>query len=280
MAHELRDTYEHTRLGKEAQRLEAQGAAWTTNIGYHLHEKVRQSFQAELHVADVGCGTGSYLVELSQELPSSSHFDGFDISSTQFNNSLPDNVTLHVADAKQPFSAEFHGKFDVVHLRLLVSAFSKDDWEPVAKNLSQLLKPGGAIQWEEADLPGTKRLRGKPGTSVDALDYALQTMEDALISRYSYGFNTLPQAFKNVGFLAVFQDVVSSDRIPETRENFARVNVQACAGWARWMALERGQPIWAEQDLQELERKMEMEIQMGAYVRYDIYVTIGFKPRA
>lgn len=48
---------------------------------------------------------------------------------------------------KKPFPAEIHGKYDLVHVRMLVAAMLPEEWEPAVRNLTQLLKPGGFLQW-------------------------------------------------------------------------------------------------------------------------------------
>jgi hypothetical protein len=43
------------------------------------------------------------------------------------------------------------GTFDVLHLRLLILGLPTGSWKTACENLFQLLRPGGWIQWEEAD---------------------------------------------------------------------------------------------------------------------------------
>jgi hypothetical protein len=41
--------------------------------------------------------------------------------------------------------------FDVIHLRLLVLGLPRNTWKLACENILSLLKPGGWVQWEEAD---------------------------------------------------------------------------------------------------------------------------------
>jgi hypothetical protein len=84
-----------------------------------------------------------------KDFPSTCQFDGFDYSPAAFppKDQLPSNVTLNVADAKQPFAEEFRGKYDVVCIRFINAAMKPEDWVVVARNAAQMLKPGGALQW-------------------------------------------------------------------------------------------------------------------------------------
>lgn len=41
--------------------------------------------------------------------------------------------------------------FDVIHLRLLILGLPRNTWKTACENIFALLKPGGWVQWEEAD---------------------------------------------------------------------------------------------------------------------------------
>ncbi|OAA62716.1 hypothetical protein SPI_04256 [Niveomyces insectorum RCEF 264] len=82
-------------------------------------------------VADIGTGTGVWLVDLAAHLPADARL---------------------YADALQPFAPALHGQYDLVHVRLLVLALRAGDWAPLAANLLTLLRPGGWLVWEEVDL--------------------------------------------------------------------------------------------------------------------------------
>lgn len=106
-------------------------------------------------VADVGTGTGAWLVDLARELPPTSSLYGFDIDTNKFApaDTLPSNVTLAAGDALEPPPEEHRGKYDVVHARLFIYALRKEDWDVMARNMLALLKPGGWILWEETGYP-------------------------------------------------------------------------------------------------------------------------------
>lgn len=66
---------------------------------------------------------------LARRMPKSYNFVGFDISDDQFPipESIPENVSFRVADAKRDPPAEFLGKFDIVHLRLFFCVVDNND---------------------------------------------------------------------------------------------------------------------------------------------------------
>lgn len=253
------------------------------NLDYLLHPSIEDNLTGTSRIADVGVGTGSYLVALSEQLAPTCRLDGFDISSAQFRQpqELPQNVHLHVHDAKQPFPTQFFAAFDAVHLRLLVSAMDKDDWAIVTCNVIQLLKPGGAIQWEEGDFINRRRLRGGGrGSSGDFLRFALQVNVTALSDRYKYGFSTLPQTFGDAGLNNIYTDIVATDRVPETRESMGRLSAVAVFGWARKERDAGRGDFWPGFKLEDVERKAYEDLDSGAYSRFDIYCTIAFKPES
>jgi chemotaxis methyl-accepting protein methylase len=73
------------------------------------------------------------------------------MSTEQFPAEKRANVSFSTMNILDPVPESLHNKFDVLHLRLLVLGLPKDTWTQAARNLQQMLKPGGWLQWEEAD---------------------------------------------------------------------------------------------------------------------------------
>ena len=94
----------------------------------------------------------------------------------------------------------------------------------VAANALRLLKPGESIQWAEADFLGSEYLRNGLQGSSRALQYVGRRFQEGLGHRLQFGYSTLPVVLEQQGFQDVFQDVVASDRVPETREALTRVS--------------------------------------------------------
>lgn len=53
---------------------------------------------------------------------------------------LPDNLSLHVHDAFQPFPEEHLGKYDLVHVQFFITIVRESDPLPLIKNLITLLR--------------------------------------------------------------------------------------------------------------------------------------------
>ncbi|KAF4988251.1 hypothetical protein FGRMN_9875 [Fusarium graminum] len=140
--------------GVEENRLSIQHECWwkvtktliPPNIKSHLDSLGRPPA-----VADVGTGTGIWLRDFANEVDSGARLDGFDIDNSKFlpSGDLPENVKLSLGDVFEPISKDLVGQYDLVHVRLLMVALKAGDWEPVAKNLMSLLRPGGYILWDE-----------------------------------------------------------------------------------------------------------------------------------
>lgn len=64
---------------------------------------------------------------------------GFDISDAHFPSTPRENMTFVKHDMLKPFPQEYHGTFDLVHLRLMVLALKKEQITTAAENAAALL---------------------------------------------------------------------------------------------------------------------------------------------
>ncbi|KAL2840177.1 S-adenosyl-L-methionine-dependent methyltransferase [Aspergillus pseudoustus] len=132
-------------------RLDCQHNLFRMYNGYVLHPAI--PIHPDLKVAEIGTGTGIWLLELASQLPSTVLLDGFDISDRLFPHSslLPSNLKLGVMDSFGDVPADLVGKYDVVHLRLWCCVVTGGDPSRLIRSAMGLLKPGGYLQWDEAD---------------------------------------------------------------------------------------------------------------------------------
>lgn len=155
------DTYLLPRDDSESIRLSLQHYALVRRQGWLLHPKVEEAISGldSPQIADVACGTGIWAVEVAERLPRAS-VTGLDISAGQFMPkwTLPANVTLNILDLLGEVGPEYHGKFDVVHVRLLLTAGPLTDPRNFTKTFSKLLKPGGYLQWEDIPYPSVQQV--------------------------------------------------------------------------------------------------------------------------
>ncbi|KAI7157505.1 hypothetical protein KC349_g5603 [Hortaea werneckii] len=148
------DTYTGlTRDQEESERLNLQHDLYIKSTGFHLHPRIAATLPTDAHIAEVATGTGIWLRSLAAASSLSSpgwKFSGFDLSAEQFPPE-PERkgVDFRVLDILKPPPEEERGKYDMVHVRLLVCGLKGSDWRRAATNIRALLKPGGWVQWHE-----------------------------------------------------------------------------------------------------------------------------------
>ncbi|MCJ1377998.1 hypothetical protein MMC17_001094 [Xylographa soralifera] len=193
-------------------RLNCQHLLWKANTGYLLHPEI--PITDGLRIADIGTGTGMWPIEVSKTLPPSTQLDGFDISGDRFPPAewLPTNVRLSTADAFAPVPVHLVGKYDVVHLRMMVIVVKgQDDLETLMKNLVLLLKPGGYLQWSDCDPASIAAIPSRPDVPHPATSRMLEQMLAMNVARgadWSW-VSVLPALFSRASLT-----VLTSDRLP------------------------------------------------------------------
>lgn len=163
-------------------RLNFQHYLWKASLKFNIHPSIPKPGQ-EAHIADVATGTAIWLAEAAHELPNA-QLDGFDIDLTQAppKEWLPPNTQLRYWNVFDSIPDDLQGKYDIVHVRLLVLVVENSDPRPIIRNLVKMLKPGGYLQWDDLNYPGTH---------VKAIDKSLQTpaLQELRDMVYSRGRN-------------------------------------------------------------------------------------------
>ena len=133
-------------------------------------------------VLDVGCGPGSWLIELAKTYPHISLLAGIDISGHMITHArlqaqvaeVNECVEFHVGDALRmlEYPTSF---FDLVHQRLGLSFIRTWEWPKLLGEYQRVCKPGGIICiTENAMMPQTNSpaLQQLSQWLIDALYYA------------------------------------------------------------------------------------------------------------
>ncbi|KAI0181066.1 hypothetical protein GGR52DRAFT_583516 [Hypoxylon sp. FL1284] len=124
---------------RSSARLYLQHLLMQNTLGYFLEPVIEKSIvtgSQPLKVADLACGNGTASTFNPVNFPDPAH--------------LPASVSLKQLDIlAKPLPAELSGVYDVVHIRALGSIISNGDITPVLSVASEILKPGGFLQWEE-----------------------------------------------------------------------------------------------------------------------------------
>jgi ubiquinone/menaquinone biosynthesis C-methylase UbiE len=145
---------------EEMNRLQIQDHLYTASMGGVLPEQPDPTrFQ---RVLDVGCGTGNWLIELAQTVPSCTRLVGVDVSlkfieyarEQAKDAQVSDRVEFHVADALRLL--EFPDKsFDLVNHRLASSWLRTWDWRKLLQEYRRVCRPGGVVRITEYEGMGT-----------------------------------------------------------------------------------------------------------------------------
>ena len=157
------EVYQLTRDKKESTRLNEQHR-WIRDLCYGnlVHKSI--PLKQVKTIADIGTGTGIWMEDLAAHLKASPEmkekkfeFVGFDLSSDQFpagGNDTDAEFVVH--NVMEPFPVRYHGKFDLIHIRLLVAALRPQDLQGVILNISELLrKPPIGVSIEFTVLRGS-----------------------------------------------------------------------------------------------------------------------------
>ncbi|KAI0842967.1 hypothetical protein F5Y06DRAFT_256565 [Hypoxylon sp. FL0890] len=169
---QVRDVIEDYPLSRDFvdfNRLNLQHYLWKEIFGYSLHPKIPREGKS-LKIADVGTGTGIWLLDLAPQLDASVELLGLDTDITQVGPKewLPANMSLREWNVLTDVPDDLVAKFDVVNLRLFCWVIDNDP-EPVLKNIIRLLKPGGYLQWGDVDVQSMRIETSSPDVPTDKL---------------------------------------------------------------------------------------------------------------
>ncbi|KAL4876891.1 hypothetical protein BJY04DRAFT_231183 [Aspergillus karnatakaensis] len=209
--------YVLTRDIVDNSRLNLQHYLWIEIFGYHINPAVGVEDLASPRIADVGTGTAVWLTDLARRPPSTAALDSLDVSFDAVPpvQSLPSNVTLHHYDIYSQTPAELRGVYDIVHVRNMTFVVKDDQAESAIRNVMQLLKPGGYLQWAETDVSSFRIERTTPGPDSitnNPLDVSglteLMTLTASMDSRMRPTWvPTMPKLFERCGLTEFQADV-------------------------------------------------------------------------
>ena len=272
------DDYALGRDYKASARLHLQHHLWSETIGYYLHPSIPCD-KAGLKIADVGTGTGIWLLELDKHLPTpAARLCGLDISGDQFPRSewLPPNVQFVEHDAFDPAGppADLQGKFDIVHLRLFIAIVKNDDPTPILDYCYKLLKPGGYLQWDDHD-PSVNLVGGYERSENEGMAMISKMTERPPGKRSTKWIPRLPKIFQERGF------------------EIADVDLKVIQPWQRGMYADNycmladefveraergGEGINGVDDyFREVSAKASAEKALGSYLEQTLQIVVGRK---
>lgn len=154
-----RNAYPLNRDVLASARLHLQHQVWVASLGYLLHPSIpvdqKDDKNDPIIIAEIGCGTGAFALQLSSHLPSNNHrIEAYDISLSQTPPSAfcPTSVTFNTLDIFAPIPSDLVGIYDILCIRHFICVIQSGDPTTLLKQLLKLLKPGGYLQWQEWDI--------------------------------------------------------------------------------------------------------------------------------
>ena len=209
-----------------ACRLNLHTYLWKESLQFNLHPSI--PIPKDAAIVDVPAGTGSWLIDVSRELPSAK-LDGFDIDLSQAPHPkwLPKNITMRRLDLFEELPQDVIGKYDIVHVRLLVLAMKEQDLPGIIKKFHAMLKPGGYLQWDDLNSIDIHIRKVEPDLETPALDQLKEMCYSN--SRHDWVLE-IPSRMAEIGFTNTsmhhytdppeFNKVVTEQRLM-TMEEFA-----------------------------------------------------------
>ena len=192
------DQYVLDRSYSAASRLNFQFYLWKNTLNFNLHPSIPAPKEGA-RIADVATGTGIWLLDLAKEVPATVRMDGMDITLSQAppKQWLPAQVSMTVWNIFEDVPEAFVGKFDIVHIRLILLVIPNNDATPVIRRLAKMLKPGGYIQWDEQSGFGHRVLTIHPSVGTSAFREMHKLMDGQ--GRFEWTLQ-LPASMNDNGF--------------------------------------------------------------------------------
>ncbi|KIV81627.1 hypothetical protein PV11_03798 [Exophiala sideris] len=155
------DIYILARDHDGSTRLTAQHFLMTTRIGGLLMPQLEPTAQKPgVKIADIATGNGIWGAYAAVAYPEAQVI-GLDISDQQFPPAWtwPKNLSLDICNILRPLPQKLVGYFDIVNVRLLAPGLSgRKDFMTAIERFSDLLKPGGYLQWRDIHFPAWQTL--------------------------------------------------------------------------------------------------------------------------
>ncbi|MDI1486245.1 MAG: hypothetical protein OHK93_005471 [Ramalina farinacea] len=271
------DDYTLERGYRASARLNLQHHLCSETIGYYLHPSI-PSAKEQLAIADVGTGTGIWLLGLQQHLPHPIvYMYGLDISGDQFPRPewIPSNIHFREHDAFDPAGPpdDLLGAFDVVHIRLFVSVIKNNNPTKLLDYCHKLLKPDGYLQWDELDPPRNQIASGvDPSASAEGMDMISRMIRTQKPTDW---VAHLPDTFAQCGFEVA--DVDLKTILPWQRGMYIDIYCMLADEFVE-RANRGGEGIKPVEDYYaEMPAKASAEGKHGAYIELTFQIVVGKK---
>lgn len=100
------------------------------------------------NILDIGTGPGTWAIDVADQFPAATVY-GIDLSPPP-TSWVPPNCFLQVDDVLEEWT--WREKFDLIHMRLMLGAFTDAEWTDVYRKCFDNMKSGGYIEQVELDV--------------------------------------------------------------------------------------------------------------------------------
>ncbi|KAK3377279.1 hypothetical protein B0T24DRAFT_656869 [Lasiosphaeria ovina] len=288
--------------GMAPNRLDEQHIFTTQTLGFLIHPNI-PALPPNAKIADIGTGTGIWLLDVAKTVPATCELRGFDVSASSFpaRETWPANVTFATHDMNAPFAAAELGTYDVVAVRFVSGATPRAAWARAVANLATLLRPAaGWLQWIDSanfalynSVPGASRaacqqiydglrpFRPEPRSSAartgDGDDDDAEAAVIGLMMREP-GNLRRPDVWRALGLVDVHEDVFSTDRLQDPglrlRDRGTRNVIECFVGCLQSLVGVEGSG-WTRERIERLNAEAMREIDAGVYHTLDQICIVG-----
>jgi len=265
------DAYILGRSHASSSRLNLSHFLWKQVLGFNVHPRIPTT--GSPRIVDIATGTAIWPLDVASEL-SDAQVEGFDVALDQCPPTyfMP-GIRLGTWNVFEEPPEDLIGKYDIVHIRLVVFVVKNNDPRPIIKNLMKLLKPGGYLQWNELDLSGSHLERGSTSNAGDEEEVAAEAATAALKRVQGVGVahwtSNLPAILTEEGMVSADKDVYI---IPPP---YAKIFSDMHLMMEEEMAMPTAEARQAKR--QEIARISE-ESKRGAVISTPLSVTVARKP--
>ncbi|KAH8694893.1 S-adenosyl-L-methionine-dependent methyltransferase [Talaromyces proteolyticus] len=237
-------------------------------LDYHEQNRLHRApiGEAPQHILDIGTGKGSWAIDAADTYPSAT-VRGVDLYPPPI-GWVPPNCVLEVDDALQEWT--WREPFDLIHMRLLLGAFTPEEWDKVYTQCFENLKPGGWIEQVELDV----RVMSDDGSLP----------EDSLLAGWGPNFlgcgersgrplntqTTMQETMEKAGFVDAHEKLYKCPigawpKNPQLKDAGA-INLEhwssGLEGWAMWLLTKHGSPKpWTSEEVRVYVAKVRSELQ-------------------
>lgn len=277
-------SYDLPRDATERERLELQHRMYSGILGFLIHPAIEARLPQNAIIADIGTGTGAWLLDAAEHLPKTMCLVGLDISDAQFPASLacPSNCEFRLLNLLDPVPPELQNAFDMIHLRLLIAGLGPGLWDIASQNIFKMLKPGGLLQWDEPDVFRTTAVQMDPNASLRncelAVESAIRIVKQMNHVEPEGGLGAI---LEKAGFLNVSRYRFSSERAPELRKPYSLAHSGAILSILDIAAKKMTNCGWTPEQVAELRNSVRQDIESeGIYFTLTLSIFVGEKPGA